>query len=303
MSIALCGFLFVDDADLLFTAPTTHQRGEEIAESAQRHLDEWEGLIRATGGALVPSKSFWYLVDFQWDGTDWIYRDTADMPASISVRNTAGTAYEELTRKNPNESEVTLGVGLAVDGNAKGQVAKLKDAVKDFVAKLNSGPMDRNDVWKSLQERIGVALSYPLTATQLTYDEWEKEIMSPLLQAVLPRAGFSRSMPRAVVFGPSEHQGLNFMHLWYKQELTHLQTCLLLLNTDSVISGLLQQSFEALRLEVGYPGEITDAPREPFSATTTNSWVNDVWDFADRFGFHFEMNSQSFSQPGRQTSF
>jgi hypothetical protein len=228
MSIALCGFLFVDDADLLFTAPTTHQRGEEIAESAQRHLDEWEGLIRATGGALVPSKSFWYLVDFQWDGTDWIYWDTADMPASISVRNTAGTAYEELTCKNPNESEVTLGVGLAVDGNAKGQVAKLKDAVKDFVAKLNSGPMDRNDVWKSLQERIGVALSYPLTATQLTYDEWEKEIMSPLLQAVLPRAGFSRSMPRAVVFGPSEHQGLNFMHLWYKQELTHLQTCLLL---------------------------------------------------------------------------
>jgi hypothetical protein len=77
------------------------------------------------------------------------------------------------------------------------------------------------------------------------------------------------------------------MHLWYKQELTHLQTCLLLLNTDSVISGLLQQSFEALRLEVGYPGEITDAPREPFSATTTNSWVNDVWDFADRFGFQF----------------
>jgi hypothetical protein len=64
MSIALCGFLFVDDADLLFMAPTTHQQGEEIAESAQRHLDEWEGLIHATGGALVPSKSFWYLVDF-----------------------------------------------------------------------------------------------------------------------------------------------------------------------------------------------------------------------------------------------
>jgi hypothetical protein len=76
-----------------------------------------------------------------------------------------------------------------VDGNAKGQVTKLKDAVKDFMAKLNSGPMDRNDVWKLLQEWIGVALSYPLTATQLTYDEWEKEIMSPLLQAVLPKQG------------------------------------------------------------------------------------------------------------------
>jgi hypothetical protein len=57
MSIALCGgFLFVDDADLLFMAPTTHQRGEEIAESAQKHLDEQEGLIHATEGAFVPSK-------------------------------------------------------------------------------------------------------------------------------------------------------------------------------------------------------------------------------------------------------
>jgi hypothetical protein len=123
--------------------------------------------------------------------------------------------------------------------------------------------------------------------------------MSPLLQAVLPRAGFSRSMPRAVVFGPSEHQGLNFMHLWYKQELTHLQTCLLLLNTDSVLSGLLQQSFEALCLEVGYPGEITDAPREPFSATTTNSWVTDVWDFADRFDFQFRDEFPKL-QPARE---
>jgi hypothetical protein len=78
MSIALCGFLFMDDADLLFMAQTTHQQGKEIAESAQRHLDEWEGLIHATGGAIIPSKSFWYLMDFQWNGTDWIYQDTAD---------------------------------------------------------------------------------------------------------------------------------------------------------------------------------------------------------------------------------
>jgi len=36
-------------------------------------LTLWEQGLRATGGALVPEKSFWYLIDFQWQGSKWRY--------------------------------------------------------------------------------------------------------------------------------------------------------------------------------------------------------------------------------------
>jgi hypothetical protein len=32
----------------------------------QQALDLWEGGIRATGGAIVPEKSHWDLIDFKW---------------------------------------------------------------------------------------------------------------------------------------------------------------------------------------------------------------------------------------------
>jgi hypothetical protein len=82
MSIALCGFLFVDDADLLFMAQTIHQQGEEIAGvlkgiwmNGKALSVLLEGLSSQVRGGLQMG---WY--------TDWIYQDTADMPASISVQ-------------------------------------------------------------------------------------------------------------------------------------------------------------------------------------------------------------------------
>jgi hypothetical protein len=57
-------FAFVDDADLPHTSDK-EATGEETLEEMQDILDTWDGGIWATGGALVPSKSYWYLVDFK----------------------------------------------------------------------------------------------------------------------------------------------------------------------------------------------------------------------------------------------
>jgi len=36
-------------------------------------VDHWEGLLQATRGTLVPTKCFWYLIDFQWSNNKWNY--------------------------------------------------------------------------------------------------------------------------------------------------------------------------------------------------------------------------------------
>ena len=62
------GFSFVDDTD----PPTAHF--EDRADPTPRlqcALDDWAGVLDFTGGALVPSKSFWCCVHptLQHDGT------------------------------------------------------------------------------------------------------------------------------------------------------------------------------------------------------------------------------------------
>jgi hypothetical protein len=60
----------------------------------QSAMDTWEGGIRATGGALKPEKSFWYLIRFCWKNGQWVYVSNKDTPVSISVRNHTGDRAE-----------------------------------------------------------------------------------------------------------------------------------------------------------------------------------------------------------------
>jgi len=58
------GFAFVDDMDLCVSRS---RLVSHIAEIMQQLVSHWEGLLCATGGALIPEKCFWYLLNITWD--------------------------------------------------------------------------------------------------------------------------------------------------------------------------------------------------------------------------------------------
>jgi hypothetical protein len=55
---------FNDDTDLVGTAELD-AIGEDIHEEMQNTLDSWEGGLKATGRAILPNKSYWYIVNFK----------------------------------------------------------------------------------------------------------------------------------------------------------------------------------------------------------------------------------------------
>jgi hypothetical protein len=63
--ICFAGYAFVDDTDLIQTAHDNIVTGSEVTQELQRAIDMWEGGLHATGGAIVPEKSHWYLVEFK----------------------------------------------------------------------------------------------------------------------------------------------------------------------------------------------------------------------------------------------
>ena len=61
----MCGFAFVDDADIIQTG----QLGDSttsLIRKAQQELQLWEELIKATGGAIVPEKSDYTAINFKY---------------------------------------------------------------------------------------------------------------------------------------------------------------------------------------------------------------------------------------------
>ena len=64
--LQLVCFKFVDDADLVQSGISNYTPASEVLQMMQHALDCWDGLLRATGGALEKSKSYCYLLDYTW---------------------------------------------------------------------------------------------------------------------------------------------------------------------------------------------------------------------------------------------
>ena len=64
--IDMVGFLIVDDADLIFTAPTSNTSAQDCLAKFQSMVDCWEENLQVSGGGINPSKSFWYFLDYKW---------------------------------------------------------------------------------------------------------------------------------------------------------------------------------------------------------------------------------------------
>lgn len=108
--ITMVCYPFVDDTDLIQSADDVKEAGGRVAEKMRTAVNIWEGGIRAAGGALVPLKCHWYLIDFQWIAKIWKYRTAEDMPGTLSILDTTGT-HMTVARHEPQIATAeTLGV-------------------------------------------------------------------------------------------------------------------------------------------------------------------------------------------------
>jgi hypothetical protein len=85
--LKIVGFAFVDDKDLLRASRLGGQTYQEVGQDMQNGLDLSEGLLKATGGALVPEKSYWYLIDFKWHNGAWKYSTMEEIPFDLTVKD------------------------------------------------------------------------------------------------------------------------------------------------------------------------------------------------------------------------
>ncbi len=172
------GYAFVDDTDIIQSS--LNENPEQARLQLQKAIDTWEFSLKATCGAIVPEKTVWWLVSFQWSGSSWQYAGIQDTPGDLYVNDIANQR-KVIKRLEPSKAYETLGVFLAPDGNLEEQIQKMKKAAITWADNLRTGSISKNEVWVALQSTILRTLAYPLPALRLTQKNCE-EIMAPILQ-------------------------------------------------------------------------------------------------------------------------
>ena len=125
-----------------------------------------------------------------------------------------------------------------------------------------------------------MSLKYPLLA--LTLNEKEcKKIVAPVLKVGLPMSEVNRHFPHALVYAPTNKQGLGLTNLYDFQGASHVE-CIQNHSLSKTITGdLIKTSLEYLTLEVGISGGILMKPYSVYGVYATNTWLTHTWKFME----------------------
>ena len=273
----LSGFAYVDDCDMV-------QLGESIEgviDQTQRSLSKWESLIHSTGGSLAPIKCWWYLVDHSWIRNKWHVEEPIldyDLTASDKDGN-----IRPIRRLSISESQEMLGVFMAPDGNTAPQVKALKEKASQWASQITAGFLPASDIWTSMTSGIMKALQYPLPALLLTRDEC-RTILTPVIDAGLPRCGITRKIPLPIRNGPIALGGLGLPDLFLHMGVARVQKLVEHMWQSTPTTKLLACSVSNLLLEAGVSGNIFAQPFGPISAYLhSRSWLQHTLEFMDTY--------------------
>ena len=285
----IAGFSFVDDTDVVQTAPNTESR-HDLIENTQKSINLWEGGLRTTGGALVPSKSDWTLIDFEVKEGEWHY--TPSIPnEKLSVKDSSGQRYN-LKQLDATTGRLTLGVYIAGDGNWKDEIEYLTNMSKEWAEKVRVGLINRNDAWMAFRMTIRKSLDYCLQATYLTRKDLHK-IHSAALCRGLSSSGIIRSLDRSICYAPFKYQGLGLHDPYIRQGVEHIKFILQQAESISISGKLLRFTVEGTKLETGLPGNLFQHDFNIYGQLATNSWVKATWQFVWEYNILLEDSSPS----------
>jgi hypothetical protein len=190
--VGFVGYSFVDDTDLGICGKhlTDHA---EVAADMQRSIDCWEGGLRATGGAIAPEKTFWYLIDYKWTNGIPSYKSVTECPAEISVKDMYGVV-QTIRRCPVNHAERTLGIYLAPDGGDSTQETVLQNKSVAWANSLRSSSLPRSLAIQAYSTTTAQTLAYPTVATCLSRQRIAS-IQGPAMISALQTAGVGKDIP------------------------------------------------------------------------------------------------------------
>ncbi len=274
----LC-YTFVDDTDLV-NSPGMWASAEEVTDEMQNALDHWEGGIRATGGALVPEKSYWYLIQQEWKKVNrkwgWFYCSIDEAPGELTLRDHLGQ-HQPLERLNPNIAKETLGVWTTIDGNMEQNKLHLHAKAQKWADQVRSGRLSKAAAYTSLQQTIMKALEYPLMTTSFSKKDCFF-IMKPILTVALPKLGYPYpSFPIRIRHGPLTMQGVGLPSLWHRQLAHKLWACLAHGTSIDLLGCNLRASLEALQLTVGTATPLLESDFAVWGKLAPLSWLRELW--------------------------
>ena len=266
-------FAFVDDTDLIHANNDPTVSTAQLIQEAQEALNLWEGLLRASGGALAPEKSYWYLVEVIWKKGRWQYATPHDRPGSLHLPGQP----DPVPRLSPSKAKEALGIMIRPDGDMKDEFKYLQKKIAKWCDSIRTKRLKPSEAWYCLNATIMKTIEYPLTATTFTRNQID-ELMAPIRKTALNLFHVQSRLPHKLTYGTVERRGLGIRDPYQLQLIFHLQSILRHAHMDTPSNDLHAENMDLTQLYVGSSAPFWELPYPTYGSLAPKGWMKSTWE-------------------------
>ena len=195
---------------------------EHYAELATTDAQRWNDVLQLTGGALEDTKCSYHFLyyDFTISGLPILRSGTFEPTICIKFNN--ATSQTPLKQLSAHTSHKTLGTQKSPAGN---ETAAFKAILKKNTVHSKTvarSPFNKLDAWTYYHSIYLPSITYPFPSSTLS-DEQCKQLQVQVKKSLLPKCGYIRNMPNAIVYGHPDYAGIHFRTLAVEKGLAQLQ--------------------------------------------------------------------------------
>ena len=177
----------------------------------------WENLLHSSGGTLELSKCFYYM--FHWsfapDGSGK-FSTPDEYPHQVSLTNSVTNVSTPIDHKPCHKCHKTLGKLENPSGNYDDEAARIRSKADSFANHVQSSALSADEAGILYSTIYIPSVCYGFASGCMSLKQAEKA-QSQFTMAILPRLGYNRNTPRAVMFAESTRGGAGLRHLFAEQ--------------------------------------------------------------------------------------
>jgi hypothetical protein len=210
---------FVDDSHgLILQDPT---KPDQINDFIQYNMQTWESLLHAIGGKLEINKC--QIIKFQWDYTkdDHHRLHFPNISQRLHITDSETNDQIQLPELNITNSYKLLGVHMAFDGNQNTQADMFHKKCEALAIAFSRCTLTREDTIQGYRSILLPKLRYGLSATNVHQTNLTKS-QQILTQSILPKLGYNRHTPSAIVYAPQHFGGIGLLDMSIEQGVAHI---------------------------------------------------------------------------------
>jgi hypothetical protein len=206
---------FIDDVTHFFNLGLKQSLSQQqvqvsdIIQGLQREGQMWERLLWTTGGKPELSKCLYYLLlyDFAPDGTPHMRSATNMEEEHLNLTSGDTPTQNPIDHRDGAEAHRTLGIWLTPNGSQDQQARESLVKSRRFARGCVKAPMTRYEAATAYWTMWLPSITFGFSSTTMAHRQLD-QIQKPMINAILPKMGYSSKTTRDVVYGPRKYLGI-----------------------------------------------------------------------------------------------